>query len=295
MRTIAVLVSCAVLLCAWGVQADENTDENAVPKQIKWLASYEAALAASADSGKPVFIDFYSDRCGFCVKMDKEVFPTALIRGLSTKFECVKINTGKRKDLADKYEVGPVPCYIFTDAKGEPLYTTIGYMPAAPFSTRMNRGLEVFTHSAELKALLEKRDAAEATGEELARLAYLLRRSEQDGKAATVAQEALKILAADSPARVEADLDAIIVELSDNSFGAIQKAQEWSAKNDEHPRRWEAAYETAMAQANAGALAQSARGLEKIIAGDPKSEFGLMAAHYKGVIDEILACPTGGG
>lgn len=293
MRLSAVLLVCAALACAWWAVADDAAGAP-VPKQIQWAKSYEAALAAAEESGKPVFMDFYSDRCGYCHKMDREVFVTSLIRGLSTKFECVKVNTGKRRDLVDKYNIGPVPTYIFSDAEGNLLYTTIGYMPTKPFSTRMTRALEVYANKDEMAALLEKRDAGEITGEELARLAYLLRRADKDAKAGTVAEEALQALPADSPARAGAELDEILVALSDNSLGAIQKAQEWTASHSDSPRRWEAIYETAIAQANAGALAQAARGLERVVAGDGDSEFGLMASHYKGIIDDILACPTGG-
>ena len=78
-------------------------------------------------------------------------------------------------------------------------------------------------------------------------------------------------------------------------MSGILKAQEWAATHSDNGRRWEAVYETAIAQANAGALAQAARGLQRVVTEDPESEFGLMAAHYKGIIDDILACPPGGG
>ena len=58
--------------------AAEQTAEAAVITKVKqgdWLENYTEALAAAKSLNRPVFIDFTgSDWCGWCIRLDREVF-----------------------------------------------------------------------------------------------------------------------------------------------------------------------------------------------------------------------------
>jgi thioredoxin-related protein len=65
---------------------------------VKWL-TLEQAEKMMTDSPKPVFIDAYTDWCGWCKKMDQDTFSDPVIAELlNNKFYPVKFNAeGKEK------------------------------------------------------------------------------------------------------------------------------------------------------------------------------------------------------
>lgn len=77
------------LLVALGVNAQE----------VNWLSWNEAAeLAATEKNPKKVFIDVYTDWCGWCKKMDKDTFQNAEVAAYMTEnFYMVKLD-GEGKD-----------------------------------------------------------------------------------------------------------------------------------------------------------------------------------------------------
>jgi len=110
----------------------------------EWLTDYDAALKASASKGKPVLIDFTgSDWCGWCIKLDREVFETREFRDyadsrlilLKLDFPRNKPQTAQEKAkneaLASKYGVEGFPTVLLVDSTGKVLKRT-GYVPGGP-------------------------------------------------------------------------------------------------------------------------------------------------------------------
>lgn len=61
--------------------------------QIKWLSFSEALKANSGNSRKKVFVDVYTDWCGWCKQMDKTTFMDSLVVEYMNKhFYAVKMN-----------------------------------------------------------------------------------------------------------------------------------------------------------------------------------------------------------
>jgi len=86
----------------WGVTA-------AAAESINWR-SYEEGLALGKIEKKKVFLHFYADWCGFCVKMAKDTFQNAeVIAYLNANFIPVMVNYDKELETAAKYGVQAVP------------------------------------------------------------------------------------------------------------------------------------------------------------------------------------------
>ncbi len=100
----------------------------------EWMTDYNAAVALSKKTGKPILADFTgSDWCGWCIKLHKEVFDTPQFSTWAKKnvilleldYPRSKPQTDKIKKqnagLAQKYQIQGYPTILFLNAKGTKL------------------------------------------------------------------------------------------------------------------------------------------------------------------------------
>ncbi len=75
------------------VVENQKVVENSVKKEkIQWL-TFEEAMAKSAQDNKPIFVDVYTDWCGWCKKMDKNTFQTdEVIEYVAQNYHAVKLD-----------------------------------------------------------------------------------------------------------------------------------------------------------------------------------------------------------
>ena len=71
-------------------------------QEINWM-TIEEAEAATKKEPKKIFIDVYTDWCGYCKKMDATTFKDkALIEYLNKEFYCVKLDGEEKNTLTFK-------------------------------------------------------------------------------------------------------------------------------------------------------------------------------------------------
>lgn len=104
---------------------------------VNWTHDYEAALKKAKTDKKLVMIDIYTDWCGYCKKLDKEVYTDKAVQEkLAKNFICVKLNperTNSAKKLMKEFGVKGFPYIAFLDADGKKLQEIGGYTPAKNF------------------------------------------------------------------------------------------------------------------------------------------------------------------
>lgn len=99
---LAVLVNFACLL---SVDA----------QQVQWLSMNEALERAEAEN-KKIFIDMYTDWCGWCKKMDKSTFQKPDIAAyINEHFIPVKFNAEQRKEVTYR---GKIYKYVSNGKRG---------------------------------------------------------------------------------------------------------------------------------------------------------------------------------
>lgn len=97
-----------------------------------WSKVLEKARAEN----KKIFVDAYTDWCGPCKMMAKNVFPLPDVGSFYNKnFINYKLNMekGEGVDFARTFQVGVYPSYLFFNSDGRLLHRTVGYKQGPQF------------------------------------------------------------------------------------------------------------------------------------------------------------------
>ncbi len=101
---------------------------------IQWQATFESALARAAKEEKPLMVDFETEWCGFCKKLDRETYGNVqVIQFVQQFFIAVKVDGDKRTDLRDRYSVEGYPTIVFLSPQAVELKRIVGYRPPDDF------------------------------------------------------------------------------------------------------------------------------------------------------------------
>lgn len=96
------------------------------------ITSWSEALELSKKANKPIFLDAFTDWCGWCKVMDKETFSDPDVAAfMNAHFVNVKMEmeTGEGVDVAMKYRISSFPTFKVFAVDGAPTYTFMGYQP----------------------------------------------------------------------------------------------------------------------------------------------------------------------
>ena len=193
-----------------------------------WTADYDAAKKQAAAEKKDLLLDFTgSDWCGWCIKLDKEVFQKdAFKTGVKDKLVLVEVDFPKDKSklsdatqaqnekLRGEFKIKGYPSIVLCDAGGKP-YAQTGYQADGPekYVTHLNTLMEVRA----------KRDAAFAAADKA---------SDPVEKAKNLVA-GLKTMEGELVENCYADVVAKIAELDkDDATGFVKQQKEAAAKKE---------------------------------------------------------------
>ncbi len=133
-RLLAPLLIAPTLLGLPALSAPARAD-------IVWESDYNVARAKAIATGKPLFIDVYTDWCGWCKKLDSTVYPDARVQQLARSFVMVRLNAeGNGAAFARSLRVTGYPTLFFVTARGGQV-ARIGYIEPANFVAFMQQTL----------------------------------------------------------------------------------------------------------------------------------------------------------
>ncbi|MEG2556231.1 MAG: thioredoxin family protein [Odoribacter sp.] len=99
---------------------------------IHFYATYEKAHSEAVKQNKILFIDFYTQWCGPCKILNRDVFPLASVgEYFNSNFISVKLDAeNEGKVLAKKYDIAVYPTLLFITTDGEVVNKLVGGMEA---------------------------------------------------------------------------------------------------------------------------------------------------------------------
>ena len=102
------------------------TDREAPASAVNWRTGFDAALAESARTGKPVLVDFTASWCPPCKVMKQEVWPDAHVaRAAKDGYVplLVDVDDPQNAAVAERYAIRGIPTVLVLDAEGKVLRT----------------------------------------------------------------------------------------------------------------------------------------------------------------------------
>ncbi|MBK9088486.1 MAG: thioredoxin family protein [Holophagales bacterium] len=94
--------------------------------------TFDEALARARSEKRLLLVDVYTDWCGWCKKLDREVFGDAKVAEASRGLVAVRINAEKGGEtVARRYDVQGYPTVLFVDGSGSVVKRIDGYVDAA--------------------------------------------------------------------------------------------------------------------------------------------------------------------
>jgi thioredoxin-related protein len=134
----SLLIPCLSLLIATVTSTFAAAPEG-------WTENYAKALEQAKSEHKKVLLDFTgSDWCGWCKKIDKEVFDTQKFKDYAAKhLVLVKIDfprsipqsaevKAQNEKLQAKHSVDGFPTLMIVDTNGKKVWEQNGYRPGGP-------------------------------------------------------------------------------------------------------------------------------------------------------------------
>ncbi len=103
--------------------------------------AFADVLAKAKEQGKSVFVDFMTDWCVWCKRLDKDTYPQAAVGDAMKAFVNVRVDAekGEGVQLAARYNVHGFPTLVIVDASGDEIDRISGYMPPEPFVKEIER------------------------------------------------------------------------------------------------------------------------------------------------------------
>ncbi len=101
-------------------------------QEVKWRNDYAAARKEATETGRPLLLDFGTDACFWCKKLDATTFrDPKIVKLLNEQFIPVKIDANKHPRLTEALNVESFPTLVLATPEGKVVGRHVGYAEVA--------------------------------------------------------------------------------------------------------------------------------------------------------------------
>jgi thioredoxin-like negative regulator of GroEL len=180
----------AVLLAALLVGLDARV---ARAQAGVWRDDYATARREATDRNKPLVIEFGSDDCLWCRKLEAVFREPAVATVLADRFVCLKLDGNRDVNLAQLLRVHSYPTVFIANPDGKILATVEGYVDAAKMLEHLNKAAPAMTAADWM--VRDFQEAAKAIAiSDYSRAIVLLKGVMQDGGDRTIQVKSRQVL-----------------------------------------------------------------------------------------------------
>jgi tetratricopeptide (TPR) repeat protein len=199
MRRILGLASVGLCLLGGAALADDtDKDKEKRPEEIAWAKSLATAKEQARRDKTLIMVDFYTDWCGWCKKLDADTYTDPTVVRQSRQLVALKLDAedkGEGQKAAETYKVRGYPTILFLDPDesdspaGGVVGKIGGYLPPEPFAEQMRM---VQQSAREFPTLRDRLKESPDDVEILGKLAAIYHQRGDDQKAAELLERGEK-------------------------------------------------------------------------------------------------------
>jgi len=166
-----------------------------VAQEVEWRTDYNKARQEATEKSRPLMLDFGTENCVHCKKLDAMTFRDPAVVGILNKsFVPLRIDAEKNSALAEALRVERFPTLLLAAPDGKILATQEGYLDSARCHDWLQRGLSSLANPDWMTRDYQEAVKAAAASDS-SRAAALLRGIIEDKGNRPVQQKARQMLA----------------------------------------------------------------------------------------------------
>jgi thioredoxin-related protein len=161
---------------------------------VKWRTDYNAARKEAVEKNRPLILDFGTESCFWCKKLDATTFQEPVVLGLlNEKFIPLKVDAEQNRPLAEALRIQSFPTLVLAGPDGKIVGTLEGYLDAGRLQEQLNRVLADLNNPEWMQRDYQEAGKAIASAD-YARAIALLKSVNEDGRDRPVQTKARQLL-----------------------------------------------------------------------------------------------------
>jgi thioredoxin-related protein len=127
--------------------------------KVTWISEYDAALKAAKAADQLLLVQITSETCGYCRKMERDVFDTEEMKQICNKVKCAMFDNVLSPDgvqLSRKFKIAGTPATLLLDSDGGFIRMINGYVPLDRFKKEIETTISKIKEFDETLLILKK-------------------------------------------------------------------------------------------------------------------------------------------
>jgi thioredoxin-like negative regulator of GroEL len=167
----------------------------AAAQSVQWRTDYNSARKEASEKGRPILLDFGTENCMWCKKLDQTTFrDPAVSHLLNDQFVSLKVDAEREATLTQMLHITQYPTLVVAGPEGKIIGVFEGYQEVGPLTEQLHKVSSYYAVPDWMT-----RDYQEAgraiLSSEYGRAVALLKNIVRDGKERTVQVKARQVLA----------------------------------------------------------------------------------------------------